>query len=128
MILRKKPKLRMNVRPSNIIRCPQHLVFVRNHECCIKDRQTPLGTAVHICDGRIEAMHVRTGTDGGTGLKPGDNWTIPGCSGAHRHQHDIGEPRFEACWHIDMKAIAAALWKASPAKVRYEAKLRDAKG
>lgn len=52
-------------------------------------------------------------------MKPGDEWTIPGCSGAHRYQHQIGEPAFERAYGIDMKAIAEMLWGISPHGKKY---------
>jgi len=56
------------------------------------------------------------------GLKPGDDWTLPLCSHHHREQHAHGEAEFERFHVIDMKATAAALWLASPARKRMEAR------
>ncbi len=58
---------------------------------------------------------MRTGTDGGVGIKPSDIWTIPLCSSAHRDQHNAGEAAFENYWRIDMKEIAEGLAARSPA-------------
>lgn len=92
-------------------RSPKHCDFVRDHECCVEG-----------CPGRpIEVMHVRNGTDGGTGLKPSDRWTIPGCRAHHEEQHRIGEPSFERKYGLDMKDLARALVKASPARRVVEA-------
>lgn len=109
---RRKPEP-MGTRESVQIRSPGHLAWVRGFECSVINRR-----AAHECFGRSEAAHVRTGTDGGTGLKPGDNWVIPLCSEAHREQHQIGEAAFERLYGIDMKAIASALWKRSPHRPR----------
>jgi hypothetical protein len=81
------------------------------------------------CTGQIQAAHVRNETDGGTGLKPGDNWAISLCAYHHQFQHDIGEEEFERIYKIDMKALAAAFWSAfkrkNPQAVRRaEEKLR----
>lgn len=95
----------MNLNEPSQIRSPGHLKYVRGFECSV-------GWAS--CEGPIEAAHVRTGTDGGTAVKPGDNWTIPLCSRHHAIQHQIGESRFENDYAIDMKAIAKALWDKSP--------------
>lgn len=54
----------------------------------------------------IEAAHVRTGTDGGTGIKPSDWWCVPLCQIHHERQHKIGEPAFERATGIDLKAEA----------------------
>jgi hypothetical protein len=90
--------------PKKVRRSPAHCNFVRDHTCCVPG-----------CQGRpIEVMHVRTGTDGGTGLKPSDRWTIAGCQEHHAEQHRIGEPEFERRYGIDMKELAQAFVKASP--------------
>ena len=90
------PHLKRETKPGmpKRIRCPAHLKWVREHACCVPG-----------CHGRpIEAAHVRTGTDGGTGQKPSDFWTVPLCGtvfgagvaeGHHAEQHRIGEPAFE---------------------------------
>lgn len=99
----KRPK--MNVRETSVIRCASHLKWIRGHACAASDMD---------CQVKIEAAHVRTGTDGGMGMKPSDCWTIPLCSTHHRDQHQIGEPAFERENRIDMKAIAKQLWTLSP--------------
>lgn len=84
-------------------RCPSHLAFVRSHGCCVPG-----------CDERpIEAAHVRSGTDGGIGLKPSDCWSISLCAAHHRQQHAIGEPAFEREHGIDMKRLAREFSAAS---------------
>lgn len=93
-------------------RCPSHLTFVRSHECCVPGcKAMP-----------IEVAHIRVGTDGGTGLKPSDNWTISLCSDHHAEQHRIGEPAFEVRHSIKMKALAAEFASASPAWKRFLSK------
>lgn len=78
------------------IRSPGHLAFVRDHACCVPG-----------CDGRpIEAAHVRNGTDGGLGMKPGDQWAISLCSSHHREQHQTGEVSFARRHGIDLLALA----------------------
>ena len=71
-------------------------------------------------DGHIEVAHVRTGTNGGMGLKPGDFWTISLCRDCHSEQHRIGERSFEAKHGIDMKELARAFVKASPKRADLE--------
>lgn len=102
---RRKPQP-MGVREPDVIRSPSHLAWVRGHECAVGRLPT--------CSSRIEAAHVRTGTDGGMSMKPGDNWAIPLCSWHHSTQHRIGESAFEQEYGVDMKAIAQALWAKSP--------------
>jgi len=61
---RRRKREPMGVRVSSVIRCHAHLAWVRRAwQCTIKDQ--------HDCQGVIEAAHVRAGTDGGTGMKPG---------------------------------------------------------
>jgi hypothetical protein len=90
------------------IRCPSHLKWVRQHMCCVPG-----------CDGRpVEAAHVRSGADGGTGMKPGDDWAISLCTSHHREQHWTGEARFERRHGIDMKALAREFAARSPHKAK----------
>ena len=104
---RKRPK--MGVREPSQIRCAGHLAWVRGHDCAVK------GLNDHVCRGVIEAAHVRTGTDGGTGIKPSDIWTLPLCSFAHWIQHRDGEAAFEREFDINLKEIAEGLARRSPA-------------
>jgi hypothetical protein len=104
----------MGSREPPQLRSPSHLAWVRGHECAIKNCDG------HVCSGKIEAAHVRTGTDGGTGVKPSDRYTIPLCGAAHDLQHRIGEPRFERRYRINMKQMADELWLRSPARQRME--------
>jgi hypothetical protein len=70
----------------------------------------------------IECAHVRSGTDGGVGLKPSDCWAISLCEHHHREQHSIGERAFEQRHDIDLLEIAREFAKRSP----YAWKLRSA--
>lgn len=86
---------------------PDHLAFVRTMPCSIA------GKRGHVCGGVIEAMHYRGSKDGGGSIKPGDNWTMPGCTLAHREQHNIGEPAFERKYGISMREICELTWAMS---------------
>lgn len=100
------PRIRID-RPGklkSVIRSQAHLRFVREHHCSVGCPGMP-----------IEAAHVRIGTDGGTGMKPGDDWTISLCHAHHAEQHQIGEPAFERKYNLDMKALAAEFAAKSPA-------------
>lgn len=88
------------------LRSPGHLKWIRGFECSC--------TAAVLHTRKVEAAHVRTGTDGAMGMKPSDNWTIPLCDMHHKIQHDMGETAFEQTYGVDMKAIAQALWQRSP--------------
>lgn len=67
--------------------------------------------------GLCEAAHVRLGTDGGTGLKPSDRFTVPlghisNC-GCHDRQHRVGEVTFWGERGIDPLDAASRLWTVS---------------
>jgi hypothetical protein len=84
---------------------PSHLDYIRNLPCIFCGRRSP-----------SVAAHIRTGTDGGMGLKPSDRFTLPLCDADHKHQHQVGEVQF---WHEvgmeieDAIALALALWDMS---------------
>lgn len=105
----------LGVKEPTMVRSPGHLAWVRGHECAIANRSTT-------CTGKIEAAHCRTGTDGGTSMKPSDCWSIPLCSWHHRYQHEIGEPAFQRMYSINMKELAAELWRRSPHRLKHERK------
>ncbi len=84
-------------------RSPAHRTWVRGHACCACG-----ATAA------IECAHVREGTDGGMGLKPSDRWTVSLCKDCHTEQHRIGEGPFERRHGINLKAMAAEFFAASP--------------
>lgn len=112
---RRKPE-KLGVREEPQIRNASHLQWVRGHDCsCAAIAHTRA-----CCEGRIEAAHVRTGTDGGMAVKPSDCWVVPLCNFHHGLQHRIGEPEFERRHSIDMKKIAAALWAKSPHRHKSE--------
>lgn len=118
---RKRPK--MNCKPPSVIRSPGHLAWVRKRDCACR------GVGFYDCNlgdnNRVEAAHVRTGTDGGTSIKPSDCWVIPLCAAHHRQQHQIGESAFEKQYNINMKELAKTLWDFSPHRIKYERKQQE---
>ena len=80
----------------------QHLTFIRLLPCVACGKGAP-----------SEAAHVRTGTDGGTGMKPGDRYAVPLCTTCHAKQHRIGELSFWFALRIDPLNAAARLWTIS---------------
>ena len=120
-MLKRRKRQRAGIRTEARIRCPAHLAWVRGHVCAVRGR----GPAGHRCVTKIISAHVRTGTDGAAGIKPSDCWVIPLCIYAHSIQHAWGEATFEKHFSIDMKALAAQLWKASPHRIRYEQRQRE---
>lgn len=101
---------------------PAHRAWVRGHECCVCEAYGMLTNR-----GRIEAAHVRLGTDGGTSLKPHDMWVISLCSYHHEIQHQYGEASFalyfQRAFPKGLKARALEFAEKSPvAEVRERAK------
>jgi len=88
-----KPGLRKRV---------QHLAFVRQLPCVACGKAAP-----------SDAAHVRTGTDGGVGVKPGDRYAVPLCGACHAKQHRIGELTFWSALRIDPLNVALRLWSVS---------------
>src|SRR6516164_2654765 len=94
-ITRSKPK-------ANLGRRVVHLAFVRQLPCVACGKAAP-----------SDAAHVRTGTDGGTGIKPGDRYAVPLCAACHAKQHRVGELTFWSTLRLDPVNVAARLWVAS---------------
>jgi hypothetical protein len=86
----------------NFRRRAQHLAFVRELPCVACGKAAP-----------SDAAHVRTGTDGGVGMKPGDRYTVPLCTGCHAKQHRIGELSFWSALRFDPLNVAFQLWTVS---------------
>jgi hypothetical protein len=84
--------------------CAGHRAWVRRHYCSVPGCRR----------GPIECAHVRVGTDGGTGMKPSDKWTISLCEFHHAEQHLLGENVFQQKYRIDMVALASEFARRSP--------------
>jgi hypothetical protein len=91
-VTRNKPK-------PNSQRRGQHLAFVRQLPCVACGKAAP-----------SEPAHVRTGTDGGVGIKPGDRYAVPLCTACHAKQHRVGELSFWSALRIDPLNVAFRLW------------------
>jgi hypothetical protein len=91
-VARHKPKLDAHRRG-------QHLTFIRQLPCVACGRAAP-----------SEPAHVRTGTDGGVGIKPGDRYAVPLCTACHAKQHRVGELSFWSALRIDPLNVAFRLW------------------
>lgn len=114
MLARRKPP-KYGIRPSDRIRSASHLQHVRGFVCSVYGRADE-------CEGRIEAHHVGEPGESAMGEKAGDDQAVPLCTKHHRMGHDIGWTSFQARYGINLLAMAAALWRASPARKRMEAK------
>lgn len=109
-MLRRRTRPKMGTREQMQIRCPSHLKWVRGHVCA---------SGTPNCEGRIEAAHVRIGTNGGMSFKPGDNYAVPLCSFHHRCQHAQGEKTFWGQQHVDPIKLADELWTKSPHGIKW---------
>ena len=94
-VARGKPK-------PNLHRRVQHLAFVRQLPCVTCGKAAP-----------SDAAHLRTGTDGGVGRKPGDRYAVPLCTPCHAKQHRVGELSFWSALRIDPLNVALRLWTVS---------------
>ena len=110
MKLRRRKPSKMGIRQAPQIRCPAHLQWVRGHECSVQN---------NACLGKVEAAHVRDGTDCGLGVKPSDIFVVPLCSWHHRQQHNVGEKQFEFRHKISMIDIAEDLARRSPHRAKW---------
>ena len=88
--------------------CPGHRAWVRRHDCSVRGCRR----------GPIECAHVRSGTDGGAGLKPSDKWTISLCEYHHREQHRLGEPAFEKRYELHLLGLAMEFARKSPFRAK----------
>jgi hypothetical protein len=80
----------------------KHHEFIRTLPCAGCGKKAP-----------SECAHVRTGTDGGMGLKPSSRYTTPLCTACHRRQHTLGETTFWADLGIDPLDLSLRLWTVS---------------
>ena len=84
--------------------CPAHRAWVRRHHCSVPGcKRLP-----------IECAHVRSGTDGGTALKPSDCLCLSLCNFHHAEQHRIGERRFEQKHGLCLAELAELFARRSP--------------
>src|ERR1700741_3123983 len=95
-VIRGKPKPSLRTRV-------QHLAFLRQRPCVACGKAAP-----------SEAAHVRTGTDGGVGIKPPDRYAVPLCADCHAKQHRVGELSFWSELRIDPVSVSLRLWTISP--------------
>src|SRR5262245_20693812 len=94
---------RAQAKPS-LRRRAGHLSFVRQLSCVACGKAAP-----------SEAAHVRTGTESGVGIKPGDRYAVHICTACHAKQHRIGELTFWAALRTPPLDVALRLWTVSAA-------------
>jgi hypothetical protein len=86
--------LKDRIKPSE-----KHRRFIAGLNCCVCGRSD------------VQCAHIRKGTNGGMGLKPTDNYTVPLCCGCHAEQGHFGERIF---WGDNLEAartLANKLWE-----------------
>lgn len=89
--------------------CAGHRAWVRRHRCSVPGcLRLP-----------IECAHVRSGTNGGLGLKPSDRWCVSLCRDHHLEQHCVGERAFEEKYSIDLLRLATEFVLRSPFRYRF---------
>jgi len=102
--LRLPARVRIEQRRPSSRSCPAHRAWVRKHHCCVPGcKRLP-----------IECAHVRSGTDGGTALKPSDCRCISLRAHHHPEQHRLGEGRFERKYLISFTELARLFALRSP--------------
>jgi hypothetical protein len=97
------PRIVARGRPKpDLRRRAQHLAFVRQLPCVACGKAAP-----------SEAAHVRSGSDGGAGMKPSDRYSVSLCASCHALQHEFGELTFWSALRIDPLNAASGLWAVS---------------
>lgn len=88
---------------SKKIKSRKHLNFIRSLEC-------------RVCGNNVDVIAHHLRSKGGTGYKPGDNWTISLCTPHHSTDfstgiHRIGEKQFCEAHGIDAEYEAEKIWE-----------------
>lgn len=120
-VTRRRARARKPARPSRRpgATCRDHLEWIRLQPCLCRRRQ-----AIGACGGGTEAHHVRSGTDGGVGMKPSDAWAVPLCHHHHMEGHTVGWATFEKRYNFDLRGVATLLAAESPALALDETRKR----
>jgi hypothetical protein len=112
--MKRSPLIAKPTRRKRDRECRPHLEFVRSHQCSVKS---------WACRGSIEAHHIRTAANSGTGLKPPDWWTVPLCLIHHRELHATGQGEFNRVHGIDLAGIARFFAETSPFRSKFACNL-----
>ena len=118
ILIKRRKRERMNIRPPERVRCEAHLQWIRGAFCMVSQGVNSS------CAGRVEAHHIYLPGDA-KGKKPHDSQTIPLCAHHHEEGHRIGWDSFDARYGLkpgQRVNTAAALWKASPHRIKWEQK------
>lgn len=117
-LIRKLPK-REKVKADPRWRSQHYRKYVRSHCCCVCGCDIPT---------RIEAAHLRLGTDGAMDRKPSDYFALPLCGGeegCHPRQHREGEASFWKSAGIDPMNIIEELIRSYPRRAEIEEHRRN---
>lgn len=87
-------------------RNPAHLAWVRTQPCCV------FGCIYHQVV--VEAHHIRSASDSGTGVKPPDDRVVPLCRIHHGWIHRHGMTSFMLTWNVSLEATIQKMNVASP--------------
>jgi len=103
MIPPRIPRVVTNAKPKpGLRRRARHLAYIRQLPCVACGAAAP-----------SEAAHVRSGSEGATGVKPSDRYAVPLCTSCHTLQHEFGELAFWSTLRIDPLNVAFRLWTVS---------------
>lgn len=100
----RKKRVRSGIERAAKRVCLRHRRFVRSHHCVVPGCQAL----------EIQCCHIRSSANAGTGLKPHDAFSFPGCATHHMEQHQCGQESFEDRHGLDLLAIARELVRRSP--------------
>lgn len=102
---------RKSGRRGEVKRDACYLALIRRCPCLSCDCD-PAGVAAHVRITRVGKPIA------GTGIKPGDQWTLPLCQACHtdgpKAQHVVGELQFWSDLGLDPLVICQRLYSASP--------------
>lgn len=105
------PKKKGKNQRQDTKRDANYLALVRRLPCLACDKD-PAGVAAHVRITRVGKPIA------GTGIKPGDQWTLPLCQACHtdgpKAQHVVGELAFWSDLGLDPLVICQRLYSASP--------------
>lgn len=108
-----RPRKQNSGRQNEGKRFPSHLAWLRKRPCILD------GKPGHVCEGRMEAMHVDHAGGKSMSCKVADFHAVPGCSGAHGQLHRMGRVTWEKTWKVDLVEAAKEYAAASPHRFQW---------
>lgn len=80
------------------VRSARHLSWIRSMPCLVAGCRT---------GSPVQAHHIRTSANAGTGIKSADSCAVPICADHHAEGHQIGWLTFEERYSLDLAADAS---------------------